>query len=63
MVLVHYIQEMPKGVKLTIYCRGFDDDDEGFAVNVQSDELGITALTARKWIIHTELEMIAGCKI
>jgi len=54
---------MPKGIKLTVYCKGFDYDDEGFAVNVQSDELGITALIARKWIIHSELEMIAGCKI
>jgi hypothetical protein len=50
--------EMPENVKLTVYCKG--DDGEGFLINMTSDELGLEALIARKWIIHSELEKLAG---
>jgi len=29
-------------------------------VNVTSDELGLEALIAQKWIIHSELEALVG---
>ena len=50
--------KMPKNVKLTVYCKG--SDDEGFLINMTSDELGLEALIAKSWIIHSELEALAG---
>jgi len=29
-------------------------------VNMTSDELGLEALIAQKWIVHSELEALAG---
>lgn len=55
------VNQIPDNVKLTVFCQG--SNDEGFLINVTSDELGIEALIARKWIIHTELEEIIGDKI
>ena len=49
---------MPEHVKLTVYCKG--TNDEGFLVNMTSNELGLEALIAQKWIIHSELEALAG---
>jgi hypothetical protein len=49
---------MPQNVKLTVYCES--SEDEGFLTNVTSDELGLQALIARKWIIHSELEKLVG---
>ena len=50
--------KMPEKVKLTVYCIGLRD--EGFLVNVTYEEMGIQAFIARKWIIHSELEALAG---
>ena len=50
--------KMPEKVKLTVYCKG--SNDEGFSINMTSDELGLEALIAKKWIIHSELEALAG---
>ena len=50
--------KMPEKVKLTVYCKS--TNDEGFLVNMTSDELGLEALIAQKWIIHSELEALAG---
>jgi hypothetical protein len=50
--------KMPEKVKLTVYCKG--TNDEGFLVNMTSDELGLEALIAQKWIIHSELEALVG---
>jgi hypothetical protein len=50
--------KMPENVKLTVYCKG--SEDEGFLVNMTSDELGLEALISQKWIIHSELEKLAG---
>jgi len=50
--------KMPEKVKLTVYCKG--TNDEGFLVNMTSDELGLEALIAQKWIVHSELEALAG---
>ena len=55
--------KMPEGVKLTVYCDGGNIDSEGFLINMMSDELGLEALIANKWIIHSELEKLAGCKL
>ncbi len=57
----HWENKMPEKVKLTVYCKG--TNDEGFLVNMTSDELGIQALIAQKWIIHSELEKLAGCSL
>ena len=46
--------DMPKGVKMTVFCKS--NNDEGFLINMTSDELGLEALIAQKWIIHSELE-------
>lgn len=54
------VNQIPDNVKLTVFCQG--SNDEGFLINVTSDELGIEALIARKWIIHTELEEMIGEK-
>jgi len=50
--------KIPEKVKLTVYCKG--SNDEGFLINMTSDELGLEALIAQKWIIHSELEKLAG---
>lgn len=53
--------KMPKDVKLTVYCER--PEETGFVINVKSDELGIQAFIARKWIIHSDLEKLAGRSI
>ena len=53
--------KMPKDVKLTVYCE--HPEETGFVINVKYDELGIQAFIAKKWIIHSELERLAGCSI
>jgi hypothetical protein len=50
--------KMPDNVKLTVYCEG--SHDEGFLIKVCSDELGLEGLIAKKWILHSELEKLAG---
>ena len=50
--------KMPENVKLTVYCKG--TNEEGFLINITSEELGLEALIAQKWIIHSELEKLAG---
>jgi hypothetical protein len=50
--------KMPENVKLTVYCEG--SEEEGFLINVKSDELGLQAFIAKKWIIHSELEALVG---
>jgi hypothetical protein len=50
--------KMPEKVKLTVYCKG--SNDEGFLINMTCEELGLEALIAQKWIIHSELERLAG---
>lgn len=54
----HWENKIPENVKLTVYCKGAND--EGFLINMTSDELGLEALIAQKWIIHSELEKLAG---
>ena len=54
----NYENKMPKDVKLTVYCE--HPEETGFIINVKSDELGIQAFIAKKWIIHSELEALAG---
>ena len=54
----NYENKMPKDVKLTVYCE--HPEETGFIINVKSDELGIPAFIATKWIIHSELEKLAG---
>ncbi len=48
---------LPDGVKLTVWCSN-DDDTQGFAYNVTSDELGLEILIAKKWILQGELEQL-----
>lgn len=50
--------EMPDNVKLTVFCQSLDE--EGFLVNVTTDEAGLLLLFVKKWIIHEELEKLAG---
>ena len=49
---------IPKHVKLTVFCKS--SDNEGFLINLEENQLGIEALIAKKWILHSELEKIAG---
>jgi hypothetical protein len=53
-----WINKMPEKVKLTVYFK--DSNDEGFLINMTSDEFGLEALIAKKWIIHSELEKFAS---
>lgn len=53
--------KMPKNVKLTVFCKG--SNDEGFLINMTYEEIGLEALIAQKWIVHTELEKLAGCTL
>lgn len=53
------LNRMPENVQITVFCKG--SDEEGFLINTTSDELGFQALIAEKWIIHSELEKLAGC--
>lgn len=57
-----YKNEIPENVKVTVYCND-DDGEEGFLINLTSDEIGLEVLIAEKWILHEELEALAGCKI
>lgn len=57
----NYANKMPKDVKLTVYCEY--PEETGFVINVKYDELGIQALIAKKWIIHSDLEKLAGHSI
>ena len=50
--------QMPENIKLTVYCKG--TNEEGFLINVTSNELGLEAFIAQKWIIHSELQSLAG---
>lgn len=50
--------KMPEKVKLTVYCEC--RNEKGFLINVTSDELGLEALIAKHYIIHSELEALAG---
>lgn len=58
---LHYENKMPDNIKLTVFCEV--NRDEGFLVNKTTSELGIEALVARKWIIHSELEKLTKCKL
>jgi len=53
--------KIPEKVKLTVYCKG--TYNEGFLINMFSNELGLLGSTAQKWIIHSELEALAGCSL
>jgi len=57
----YWENKIPENVKLTVFCQG--SNDEGFLINVTSDELGLEALIAQKWIIHSELETLSGCSL
>lgn len=50
----HEENPMPDDVKLTVYCDN-DADERGFLENVTTDEMGLDALIARKWIRHAHL--------
>ena len=52
------VNKLPDNVKLTVFCQG--SCEEGFLINVTSDELGFEVLIAKKWILHWELEKLAG---
>lgn len=54
----YYINDIPDKVKLTVYCE--INGDDGFLVNLYKDELGIDALIARKWILHSDLLKLSG---
>lgn len=58
---INYQDGLPENVKLTVFCKG--SEDEGFLINLASDELGLEALIVRKWIIHSEFEALVGHKI
>lgn len=53
--------KMPENVKITVYCKG--SGEEGFLINMKLNELGFEALIAKKWIIHSELESLAGSEL
>lgn len=48
-------KDMPEGVNLTVYCSN-GGDEEGFIENAKSDELGLHALIAKKWILQSDLD-------
>lgn len=50
--------KMPEGVKLTVFCKS--RSEEGFLINLYSNQLGLEALIVQKWIIHADLEKLAG---
>ena len=53
--------KMPENIKLTVYCKGANE--EGFLINMTSDELGLESLIAQKWIVHSDLEKLVGRSI
>jgi hypothetical protein len=55
------VNTIPKNVKLTIFCES--TDEEGFVNNVTYNEIGLELLIAKKWILHSELEVLFGSKI
>ena len=48
--------QIPKNIKLTVYCNG--SNSEGFLFNLTYEELGLEALIVEKWIFHSELEKL-----
>lgn len=49
--------EMPIGVKLTVWCDN-GDDEQGFLYDLEVKDLGLQALIARKWILQSELKSL-----
>ena len=52
------VNDMPSGVKLTVYCEGLSDKNIGFAENVTTAELGLEILIAKSWILQSELDRL-----
>lgn len=50
------INPLPENVPLTVYCKGGNSGDEGFAENLTSDKLGIAAFIAKSWILQSDLD-------
>lgn len=48
------INPIPKNVKVTVYCES--SNEEGFACNVTTDEMGLEALIAKSWIREEKLQ-------
>ena len=49
---------IPKEGRITVYCNGSMGD--GFVINTTYDEMGLEMFIAKKWILHSELEKLAG---
>lgn len=52
------INPMPKNTKITVWCDN-GDDEQGFAYNTTTYDMGINCLIAQKWILQSDLEKLA----
>lgn len=52
---------MPEKEQISVYCES--SEESGFVFNTKSDELGLTALIVKKWILHSKLEELVGERI
>jgi hypothetical protein len=52
---------MPENEKISVYCES--NTDEGFVFNTTVSEMGLSALIAQKWILHSKLEELVGERI
>jgi len=49
---------MPDDVNITVWCKS--DSECGFAYNTTTDEMGLEAFIAKKWILHENLLRAVG---
>jgi len=52
------VNPIPKGVLVTVYCKGSSHETTGFIENVTKSELGLEELIARKWILQSDLDKL-----
>jgi hypothetical protein len=51
------INPIPENVKITVWISD-GGDNEGFAVDVNRDDLGLEELIAKKWILQSDLDLL-----
>lgn len=52
------VNPIPDNIKVTVYCEGLHE--RGFAENIIREDLGISELIAKSWILQEDLDKLFG---
>ena len=52
--------QLPETDRITVFCEYGNGEGGGFAIDVVSEDLGIEALIAKKWILHKDIVRLIG---